>query len=152
MSRQLSCRGMCKIVTWNDHYSSFNNKIYLFKTWIMRSLSIHEMDLRQQAPLPVSISTWTTDTLLYILKDASFCQTIDFRHVNILIFLYFLLNKSFQEGQKKWSCWSLKCQISCAEMEMSSSQIPTGCTRSCFWYHWTFWVMPPHQQNVNPNK
>ena len=51
MPRQLSCRGMCKIVTWLDHYFWHKSKTYLkkktflhffllraYKTWVIRFL------------------------------------------------------------------------------------------------------------------
>ena len=35
MPRQLSCRGMCKIVTWSDDYFSNKSSIYCSKIWII---------------------------------------------------------------------------------------------------------------------
>ena len=31
MPRQLSCRGMCKIVTWSDQYFSGKSNMYFYK-------------------------------------------------------------------------------------------------------------------------
>ena len=43
MSRQLSCRDMCKIVTWCDHYFSCKSKTYFHKIWMMSSKGVCEI-------------------------------------------------------------------------------------------------------------
>ena len=43
MSRQLSCRGMCKIWTWLGHPCSLKNNTDFLKIWIMSSLTFCKM-------------------------------------------------------------------------------------------------------------
>ena len=38
MSRQLSCRDMCKIVTWTNNYFSRKCNLDFYKIWIMSPL------------------------------------------------------------------------------------------------------------------
>ena len=43
MSQQLSCRDMCKIVTWFNHYFPCKSNLIYFKIWIVSSQTLCEM-------------------------------------------------------------------------------------------------------------
>ena len=50
MSRQLSCRDMCKIVIWLDHQNRNQDKYNFYKISSMNSLTIYEIGQSMHNP------------------------------------------------------------------------------------------------------
>ena len=143
MSRQLTCRNMCKIVAWNNHYffkiweSRFFCNIWI-KNWtdkrlVSRSLSRYSctafqrrhrwFSTRLQYLQCVSngntaVLHWTTDIMLLMVGFLLLATSVQGRGCNYTNFLYSVIFQIFhhcQNTEYHVHVWQVSPQHSCGD-------------------------------------
>ena len=88
MSRQLSCRGMYKIVTWLDDYFLFKSSLYYNKIWMVSSESIHENCSLITRGLPLGQAEATRSATEFRVEIDDFLVALFHISVNIYFLPY----------------------------------------------------------------